>query len=398
MNIPNAFLPNTKIKSEEINSNFSACKTAIETNSMNINTASKDLAEFKATIEPQVMSDFKHEAINGEFAIASDKNKIKLIAGTTIRLNIGTDDIRYLKIDTDTEYNMNNILDTGIGSLIGGKDYYGYLVAKDVIDEETEITTKVTDVIISLNSTYPTGYTAANSRKIFGFHTLCLAVTFENAPEQLDGIQHPAMGYNAGDIIPISVWCLSHRPQSEPNGMAYIAPIDKWVDIYWQGGKDGNPTSVFGATVVDSRQQPNHQWDMQVVNKLLATDNDFTMFAEGSNQKTAISGSVSPIPKTAGGHVDTSGKRMISKFFIEECCGYLWQWLDENSANGGSGFSTYDGKGSRGQTFGASYCLIAGGGWSSASSCGSRSRGAATPRSYVDTNISGRGVSLPLRV
>ena len=135
---------------------------------------------------------------------------------------------------------------------------------------------------------------------------------------------------------------------------------------------------------------------MQLKNKKLATDNDFAMFAEGSNQKTAIYGSASPSPKTTGGHLDTASKRMISGYFIEECCGYLWQWLDGCSANGGSGFTTYDGEATRGQTYGNSYCLLAGGAWDHSTSCGSRSRTANNVRSSVGAVPGGRGVSRPL--
>ena len=142
----------------------------------------------------------------------------------------------------------------------------------------------------------------------------------------------------------------------------------------------------------------NHQWNQQIKNKKLATDNDYTIFAEGSNQKTAIYGSAAPNPKTTGGHTDTAGKRMISGYFVEECCGYLWQWLDEIAPVGGNGFSNYDGSAARGQSYGVPYVLSAGGRWDISSSCGSRARGATSSRSAVGASIGSRGVSLPLRI
>ena len=401
MNIPHIFISGTKAKANEVNENFQACKTSIEQNGSDINTVSGNLEEFKNTIEPQVMPDYNNTQKEQAFIVSTAPNKISIKAGTIIRLEISSSDIRYLQVDEDTEYNIYDIMDTGAGSLTAGKDYYIYAVQYDEEDAATSEIIKKVAIKASANSTYPTGYSIYNSRKIGGFHTLCAAVTSKNAPALVDNkiwTSHPAIGYNAGDIIPNSVWCLTHRPISEPEGMVYVDKIDKWVDIYLQGGKDGNPTSIFGATVIDTRQQPNHQWDFSLVDKKLATDNDFMVFAEGSNQKTAIYGSAAPNPKTAGGHTDTAGKRMISGYFIEECCGYLWQWLDEIAPTGGSGFSNYDGSAARGQSYGVPYVLRAGGYWDSSSSCGSRSRNADGSRSATYALHGGRGVSLPLRV
>lgn len=400
MNLPHQFIAGTKAKATEVNENFQAVKEAIETCGTDLKGVESNLEDFKTTIEPQVMPDYNNTLKEKVFIVSNAKNSITVKAGTIIRLELMADDIRYLQVDEDTDHNIYELLDTGISSLTAGKDYYIYLVQKDEEDEETKEIIKTVELKVSLNSTFPEGYNSINSRKIGGFHTLCIAVTEANAPALVDTkiwSKHPAIGYNAGDIIPNSVWCLTHRPMSEPNGMVYVDKIDKWVDIYLQGGKDGNPTSVYGATVIDNRQQPNHQWDFQLVDKKLATDNDFMIFAEGSNQKTAIYGSAAPNPKTAGGHTDTAGKRMISGYFIEECCGYLWQWLDEIAPTGGNGFSNYDGSASRGQSYGVPYCLRAGGAWNDSSSCGSRSRSAPDSRSFAAASNGGRGVSLPLR-
>ena len=347
------------------------------------------------------MPDLNFTKTDNMFIKSVEKNSITLQAGTVIRLEVSEDDIRYLEVKEDTAYNVYNIMDTGAASLTAGKDYYIYAVAKDETKPETSEIVRSVELKVSANSTYPTGYNANNSRKIGGFHTLCNAVTASNAPALVDTNQwqsHPAIGYNAGDVIPNSVWCLSHRPQSEPEGMVYVDKIDKWVDIYLQSGTGLSTRSAYGATVTDTRQPINHQWDLQLMNKKLATDNDFTMFAEGSNQKTAIYGSAAPNPKTSGGHVDTAGKRMISGYFVEECCGYLWQWLDEIAPVGGSGWSSYGDNNSRGLSYGMPYVLGAGGGWDDSSSCGSRSRVANNGRSAAYAYYGGRGVSLPLRV
>ena len=340
---------------------------------------------FPDVAEVQV-NNFKVE--QKDFIQAYNKSTIVIKKGTEIILNVvGEEEPRKYKANVDTNYELANILDEG--DVTAGTNYYIYLVAGSG---------KSVDVVASANSTYPNGYTANNSRKIGGLHTLCVSVTTANAPALVDTdiwSSHPAIGYNAGDIIPNSVWCLTHRPLSDASGMVYIDKVDIWVDIYLQSGTGLTTGSVFGATVTYSRQQQRHQWDMLLHNKTLASDNDFTVFAEGSNQRTAIAGAVAPSPKSSGGHLDTVGKRMISGYFVEECCGYLWQWLDECSANGGQNFTTYDGEGTRGQAYGASYCLIAGGYWGDSSSCGSRCRTGHDARSHVIAGNGGRGVSRP---
>ena len=387
-----------------VNQNFETLRTGVNTNESNISGLSSDLQDLTTEVESIsaiVMPDLTYEKLDSQFLVAKDKSNLTIKAGTTIRLDVSSDDVRYLEIKEDTDYNIYNIMDSGVQSLTAGKDYYIYIVAKDVTDSGTGTITKTVELKGSINSTYPTGYTASNSRKIGGFHTLCQAVTSSNAPALIDNNlwqSHPAIGYNAGDIIPNSVWCLSHRPIAEPAGMVYVDMIDKWVDIYLQSGTGLNTASAFGATVTDSRTHFDHQWDMEQVKKQLASDNDFTMFAEGSNQNTAIYGSAAPNPKTSGGHTDTSGKRMISGFFVEECCGFLTQWLNEIGVAGETNWANQSASSNRGQSYGNNRCLPAGGSWGGGSCCGSRCRAASNARSYVNASIGGRGVSLPLRV
>ena len=346
-----------------------------------------EIAEYLNKSVSTEVKDFGYK--QNDFIQAYNKTSLVIKAGTEIKLNVsGEEEARVFNTNEDTTFVLSEILDTG--SVQAGKDYCIYLVAG---------IGKSVDVKASLNTTFPQGYTADNSRKIGGCHTLCVSVTSSNAPVLVDNniwSAHPAIGFSAGDIIPNSVWCLAHRPISDPSGMVYVDKINMWVDIYLQSGTGTGTASVYGATVTSTRTQIQHQWDMQLVNKKLATDNDFMMFAEGSNQKTAIAGAKEPNPKIAGGHLDTAGKRMISGYFIEECCGYLWQWLDEIAPVGGSGFASYRDEGTRGQSYGMPYCLGAGGDWGYSSSCGSRSRSANGTRSVAGADVGARGVSRPL--
>ena len=313
---------------------------------------------------------------------------LQILPNTAIQFKLGTTTY-FFKTETGISFNAVSKLDSG-DSLQNGKDYSVYIVP---------ISTGY-DFVVSLNSTYPIGYTADTAYKIGGFHTLCVGVTSSNAPTLPSDsffTAHPAIGYNAGDIIPNSIWCLTHRPISDPDGMVYVDLINKWVDIYLQSGTFKATASVYGASTTDSRQPILHQFDMLCVFKTMATDNEFMAFAEGSNQLTAIAGAADAV--TTGGHLDTAGKRMISCYFIEDCCGFLWQWLDEIGFNGQGNWTSYGtGATSRGQTYGMPYVLLAGGDWSNSSSCGSWSRNCNAVRSLVIANAGCRGVSRPLLI
>ena len=338
----------------------------------------------EGAIENMALDDFK--AWHRPFILFEDKKVLRIKEGTLIRL-VTDSDTRYFRQTSDLVVDVTSILDTGT-TLQNGKDYYVYLVPSGATGVELKV---------SLNSTYPDGYTADNSRKIGGFHTECANVGVISG--------HPLSGWLAGDILPCSVWCLNHRPIASPEGMVYVKEIDLWVDIYLQSGKYDVSTgalttaSVYGGTVTASRPWADHAEDLFRVSKRMPTDIEFSCFAEGSNQKTTIKGSAAPNPKTAGGHVDTASRRMISNYGIEECCGYLYQWLDNPSANGGTGFTNYDSlAGAKGQVWGTSYALRAGGNWHCGASCGSRCRSADHACSYASASLGCRGVSSPKRI
>lgn len=367
---------------------------------------------------------------------------VKIAADVHIRLDIPTDsgtEERWFDTTEVTSFNLDEGIRTAIartGTRTNhdeGRDFYGYLVP----DFETESGVKI---VVSCNATYPNDiselYTAANTRKIFSFHTLCvnagsnlqgkIAETpscglvagdtvlvkqypdddedgfydFYNVPvisvktgAQYDvvTVQHPLAGFLSGQILPESVFCIGFRPESEPAGMVYDIDTDIAADIYLQSGKGRNTASEYGATITDTRAQQNHQDDMRHVKKRLLFDYEFSSIAAGSNEGTAIKGASDPV--TTGGHLDTAERRMISFIGCEDCCGALWQWLEDVSANGSSDWSTYDGQADFGGTYGASFALLAGAYWSHSSHCGSRARIGSHARSTVNACIGGRGAS-----
>jgi len=280
-----------------------------------------------------------------------------------------------------------------------GEDVYVYAV------EPSSGTTP--NFCLSSNSTYPDGTvggvtaSATNSRKIGGFHCLCVDVG------TISG--HSLTGYLDGDILPRSVWTqASHRPTSSPEGMVYVGN-KLWADIYLASNTTTLESS-YGGTIVDGASNPDYHWYNFVerfaeIEKRLPTQAEFMALAIGSNEETNISGSADP--GTTGGHSDTASRRMISNVGCEDCAGALWQWANETGSDGGaasyavqdtsSDTSSYDGRVgleiNRGQGYAVPNRGCVGGVWSDGAKCGSR--GVIWNRSPVilDGSVGARGVS-----
>lgn len=211
-----------------------------------------------------------------------------------------------------------------------GKDVYIWALVND---------NKELSFALSLSSTSPntTGYT--NSYVIGGFHCLCADVGV------IEG--HTLSEYTKGAIIPNSVWTEKHRPVSDPEGMVWVPEINKWVDIYlpsWNGSK---LISKYQGVIADGTSSPSFNGSKFAeyagkANKQLISYDEFAVVAKGSNEGTSINGASDP--NTAGGHVDTAGRRMISNYGLEDCCGVLWQWsrtLFEGGATSPTASSTW---------------------------------------------------------
>lgn len=172
---------------------------------------------------------------------------------------------------------------------------------------------------LSLSSILPSDF--SEGKLIGGFHCLCADVG------TISG--HLLSGYTAGAVIPNSIWTLSHRPVSDPEGMVWVPEINKWVDIYlpsWNGSK---LISKYQGVIADGASSPSFDGSKfaeyaALSKKELISYGEFTVVAKGSNEGTSINGASDP--NTAGGHFDTAGRRMISNYGLEDCCGVLWQW------------------------------------------------------------------------
>ncbi len=278
---------------------------------------------------------------------------------------------------------VDSVDDLDTGTLAAGTDYYVYACTNG-----STLSFKV-----SANSTAPTGFDAAHSRKIGGFHTLCVAVG------TISG--HALTGYALKDILPASVWCLKHRSKTLVNvGQVYDSGIQKWVDIYLASGTGTGTTSVNGGTISDTRNWNDFVDDGHAVGKRLPTDSEFQRIAAGSNEETNITGSADPVTTT--GHIDTAGRRMISNIGCEDCCGAMWMWLLDQSSYVDAAIAAgwYDLPGSKGQLYRpedtGDVKLLAGGAWNAAANCGSRCRYASNFRWAASTSIGARFVSEPL--
>ena len=215
-----------------------------------------------------------------------------------------------------------------------GKDFYIYCVYTSPNNIEPEF-------ILSANSTIPTGYTANTSRKIGGFHTLCLSVG------TISG--HTLSGYVTGDILPASAWDLNFRAVAENEGMVWIPQIGLWADIYlgsWNGSK--LVSAYNGVPVTGTSSKAMHGIMMAeeygLVNKCLPSYDNFIIAAKGTPEGSHIS--TDAVPTGAGGHIDKSSRRIISNYGLEDCCGVLWQWgrdCPEHYLASGGNATTYRG-------------------------------------------------------
>lgn len=326
-------------------------------------------------------------SIKGTLA-GADRHTIVSPGGGLI---VGIDDMVY-KLPTEIELDLNNAecWDTitpnyTVAGARAGKDFYIYVCKPS--------SGYVPILILSANSTYPVGYTANTSRKIGGFHCLCASVG------TISG--HPLSGFVTGDILPLSVWDLLHRPKTaSPEGMVWCPSANIWVDIYLQSGTGSTTASAYGATITDTRTWMDHVDDLGAVGKRLLDDAEFQLIAAGGNEKTNIQGSADP--GTTGGHVDTAGRRMISSIGCEDCAGVIWQWLSDQSYRYASttSFGWYDLPGGKGDIYiqgsTADVKLRAGGRWDSGADCGSRCRDAYGYRWDASASCGARGAAEPM--
>lgn len=238
---------------------------------------------------------------------------------------------------------------------------------------------------ISLNTTYPNGYTAVTSRKIGGFHYGVVRKTNSS------GIPISASGAALGSgwetnvaegIVPNSVWTLLHRPTCDPTGMVFIGPF--WGDIYLSSDNGASGLqSKKGVVPITGTEGLNwyiaNERAMRV-GKRLPTYAEFCKGAYGSPQgedgnNTYAWSATSNTARTACGNV----KNAVSATNVRDLVGNVWKWLDEFIHDPtGSAWNWYDVM--SGQKVGQLYmanntglrALLGGGDWYDGVHAGSR--------------------------
>ncbi len=266
-----------------------------------------------------------------------------------------------------------------------GKDFYIYSCVAD----------GALKFVLSANKDNPAGYTTATSRKIGGFHCLCVDVgTIEN---------HPLSDYVAGDILPASMWDLLHRCKGDNEGMVYDEEDDVWLGIYLLSYEDGRAVSKYNGVVLDGTSKPKAHglWFTETLAKQkmrLPYLHEYFNALKGCQEGVNISESKDW--NTTGGHVYTNDVRCISNIGLEDPTGFMWQWTNNYGMAGGSswGSSSYDAKVddvNRGNSYGNLWLPRIGGFWSDGVNCGSRSVNGSAIAAYTALNVGARSASEP---
>ena len=321
-----------------------------------------------------------------------------MTAGTTSTLT------PTLPTTIDATYNDGSVVwkcvaNYAAGATRAGKDFYLYaLYNADGLEPS---------FVISNSGLAPDKIGDTPYRKIGGFHCLCATIG-EDAP---GGSDHALYGYEAGDILPMSVWDCWHRPVGDPEGYVYEPGNNIWVSIYglsWTGSFSNTPEdlqliSAYGGEWADGTSTEKFhclKFD-QVLSRQhqrLIKRREFVNASIGSNQGTNIAGSADP--GTTGGHKDTAGKRMVSAIGCEDMCGDHWQWGDDygSASTSGSYAAGYDAndKYVGGQIYGTEYRVLLGGNWIAAAVCGSRAADWNSGSLALYANFGARGASEPV--
>lgn len=203
-------------------------------------------------------------APSNEYIYASGANELTVVEGCVIA--VGGAGIFKTANTILTAAN----LDAGSAFAVG-KDYYVY-ICDSRIDSADE------KYVISLNSTYPTGWNATNSRKIGGFHYgRCRKVDSNLQPLNGSSVIFGTGWESAvsNGIVPRSVWTLGHRPKCSPEGMVYLGG-GTWVDIYLNSDDGAKRKAGFmNMTITEFIEAAAHNKIIQLVVLAIVCDTVF---------------------------------------------------------------------------------------------------------------------------
>lgn len=295
--------------------------------------------------------------------------------------------------------------DNSFSAFAVGQNYYIYACQ--------QAGTAAAKILVSINSTYPNGYSASTSRKIGGFHY--------GRVRAVDGNNFPINGssavYGSGwkanvanGIVWNSVWCLQNRPKCDPTGMAKVGRL--WVDIYLVAQDiapsvsnyklvAGSGKSAYNSTPLSGTEGlsgDNFNELAKRTGKRLLTLDEWRQVAEGSPQgedgnNTNAWAATSNVARNPTGGVANA----ISAHNIVDCVGNLWEWLATYSNDYSSvawQWANPESAGEVGKYYipnaGGLIQYLAGGYWSNGVVAGSRAVNVNNYPWNVNTNIGSR--------
>lgn len=264
--------------------------------------------------------------------VAADKKFITMIDGSLTVLAGVLISVGNSVFKTETTVLTESNLDGTASSFEVGKDYCIYICDPTGGDASNFASEQYR---ISLNSTYPNGYTAENSRKIGGFHYgVVRKVSANGIPISNSGAEMGS-GWKTNvydGIVPNSVWTLLHRPKCDPTGMVYVGPF--WADIYLSSDNGASGLqSKKGVVPITGTEGLNwyiaNEKAMRV-GKRLPSYAEFCKAAYGSPQgedgnNTYAWSATSNTGRTACGNV----RNAVSACNVRDLVGNVWKWLDE---------------------------------------------------------------------
>ena len=269
------------------------------------------------------------------------------------------------------------------GALTLGDDVYLYAVAD---------ASGVAQLVASKNITVPDGYTAAETRRIGGFHY----GRWRPIAERYNKAYDPAT-----IIVPTSVWDQAHRPDCDPTGMVEVIPDQLWADIYLNS-EDGSPwpetvpLSRYDATPLSGSEGYSRYLDLPYLaanaGKRLPTVAEFFRYADGApeggeNDNDTAWSDTSNSSRTATGTV----AKAVSCVGVVDPAGNLWEptldHYDEAGTDNWDRTIVENGKDSselRGEIRHARWRFwVAGGSWGVGAWCGARCANASNLPEHV---------------
>ena len=261
-------------------------------------------------------------APTSQYLYASGANEITVIEGCVIA--VGGAGIFQTG---NTVLNASN-LDVGAAFSVGC-DYYVYICdsRQDAQDEQ---------YIISLNSTYPSGWNASNSRKIGGFHYgRCRKINGNLQPVNSSGAVFGTGWESAvsNGIVPRSVWTLGHRPKCSPEGMVYLGG-GTWVDIYLNSddGAQGLKSEYNCAPMTGTEGMNWYTFTERLMKsgKRMPDYSEFCAYAFGSPQGLDGANTNAWTATTNTGRGTTgSVVNAVSAVGCVDAVGRVWEWLND---------------------------------------------------------------------